>query len=70
MSTRQSAGNLAQALKELSIEWERTREVWRDVKANEFERKYLDPLPHEVTRAVGVVEELDALLRKVKHDCE
>jgi hypothetical protein len=70
MSTRASAGNLAQALKDLSIEWEQTKSAWRDIKSDEFERRYLDPLPHEVTRAVSVIEELDALLRKVKQDCE
>lgn len=70
MSTRTSAGNLAQALKDLSIEWEQTKSAWRDIKSDEFERRYLDPLPHEVTRAASVIEEVDALLRKVKHDCE
>jgi hypothetical protein len=70
MSTRPSAGNLAQALKDLSLEWAQTKETWRDVKSDEFERHYLDPLPHEVTRAISVIEEVDALLRKVKHDCE
>lgn len=70
MSTRSSASNLGQALKTLRIEWQQTRESWRDVKSLEFQEKYLDDLPSHVARAASVIEELDTLLRKVKADCE
>lgn len=70
MNTRVSASNLIQAAKELSAEWHRTKESWRDVKAREFEDKFLDPLPGYIARASRVMEEVDALLRKVRKDCE
>lgn len=70
MNTRASAANLAQAVKDLSIEWDQIKASWRDVKSREFEEKYLEPIPGQVARATSVIEEIDAILRKVKADCE
>ena len=65
-----SGANLAQALKELSMHWQSAREHWRDVKSQQFEKDYLEELPHLVARGTAAIEELDALLRKVGADCE
>lgn len=70
MNTRAIAANLSQATKDLSIAWQQTKSSWRDVKSTEFESRYLDPLPGYIVRAGSAIEELDALLRKVKADCE
>lgn len=70
MNVRVSASNLTQAAKELSAEWQRTKESWHDVKSREFEETYLAELPLAMQRAVTVIEEIDALLRKVKAECE
>jgi hypothetical protein len=70
MNTRATASNLAQAAKELSIAWQRTKESWRDAKSLEFETKFLEPLPGYIARSSAAIEELDAVLRKVKADCE
>jgi hypothetical protein len=70
MSTRVSAANLIQAMKDLSVEWQQAKEHWRDAKSHEFERHYLEPLPREIARATTAIEEIDALLRKVRSDCE
>lgn len=70
MNLRASGSNLVQALKELRAEWERTTEAWRDTKADEFEKNFLEDLPHQITRTTAAIEELDVLLRKVRLDCE
>lgn len=70
MNTRSSAANLVQAAKDLAIAWDQTKEAWRDVKSREFEENYLEQLPNHIARATAVIEEIDALLRKVKADCE
>ena len=70
MSARVSAANLVQAMKDLSLEWEQTKSYWRDGKSHEFERTYLEHLPREIARATSVIEEIDAVLRKVRSDCE
>jgi hypothetical protein len=70
MNTRVSGSNLSQAAKDLSIEWQHTKTIWRDLKSQQFEQKYLDPLPQHLARTMAVIEEIDALLRKVRNDCE
>ena len=70
MNTRSSAANLVQAAKDLSLAWDQTKEAWRDVKSREFEEHYLEQLPSHIARATAVIEEIDAILRKVKADCE
>ncbi|HEY2344238.1 MAG TPA: hypothetical protein VGH90_14435 [Chthoniobacteraceae bacterium] len=70
MSVRASGSNLAQALKNLMIEWGDTKMYWRDVKSMEFEKSYLEDLPQYVGRTAAVIEELDNVLRKVRSDCE
>jgi hypothetical protein len=70
MSTRSSAANLVQSMKDLSLEWQETKSSWRDVKSAEFEGAYLDLLPNHIARAMSAIEEIDGLLRKVRSDCE
>jgi len=70
MSTKGSASNLVQAVKNLAFEWEQTKSYWHDVKSQEFEKTYLQDLPTLATRATSVMEELDNLLKKVRSDCE
>ena len=70
MNVKGSAAHLAQAAKDLSIEWQETRAHWRDLKSQEFESNYLDALPSYIARAMAAIEEIDGLLRKVRSDCE
>jgi hypothetical protein len=70
MSNTESNATLLQAMKELSVQWQQTKGFWRDVKADEFEKKYLDGFPNLVARTSTAIDEITALLRKVQIDCE
>lgn len=70
MSARVSGSNLSQAVQDLLVEWDHTRAYWRDQKSLEFYEKYLEVLPDLVTKSNNIVSDVDALLRKVRHDCE
>jgi hypothetical protein len=70
MSHRVSSALLDEATKRLQSDWQSTRVMWTDAKSLEFEKTYLDPLPALVAQAGNAVEELNALLSKVRHDCE
>lgn len=61
---------LAAITKELSYQWQQTKEHWNDAKAEEFEQKYIDELLASVDRAVAVIDELDKLASKIRSDCE
>lgn len=65
-----SASNLHEAVKNLLTAWSEAKNCWRDVKSQEFEATYLDNLPNDAARAVTVINEIDALLKKVRRDCE
>lgn len=70
MNVNSSAANLAHAMKELRIEWERLGGYWRDAKREEFHQRYLEQLPHDVSRAALVIKEIGEVLDKVRRDCE
>ena len=70
MNIRVSAANLALAAKEISAEWQQTKNSWYDAKSREFEAAYLEELPRLMARAGAVIDELEMVLRKVKSDCE
>lgn len=70
MSALVSSSLLDEATKKLQTEWQQTRAYWTDAKSLEFHKTYLDPLPTLVAQAGLAVDELNALLSKVRHDCE
>ena len=70
MSSRVSSANLEECTKKLLAEWHDTRTQWTDAKSQEFARDYLEQLPSMVAQTRNVVEELDLLLRKLRHECE
>lgn len=61
---------LATLTKELLVNWTQTREHWRDAKAAEFEHRYLEELATSVDAAVLAIDKLDALVKKIRSDCE
>ena len=56
--------------RELSLQWNDTKNYWKDAKSQEFERHYLQDLYIGVDRAVTVMDKLDELLAKIQKDCE
>ena len=70
MNLSGSKSRLMAVTKELSLQWDQTRNYWKDAKSLEFERKYLSELFIGVDKTVTVIEKLDELLKKVRSDCE
>jgi len=69
VSSQVSSAGLVQLTKDLGVAWDETKASWRDQKAREFEEKFLTDLPHHVGRAAQAIEEINALLGKVRADC-
>lgn len=70
MTLSGSKSRLAGLTRELTLQWDETKNHWRDTKSLEFERRYLQELLAYVDRTVMVIEKLDELLKKVRSDCE
>jgi hypothetical protein len=65
-----SGARLGAITKQLSVEWQQTKEYWADAKSLEFEQKYMQELISSVDKTVTVIDQLDKLLSKIRHDCE
>ncbi len=70
MSVNAERARLIAISKELALRWAETKNYWRDARSQEFERRYMVELGAHVDRIVTVIEKLDALLAKVRSDCE
>ena len=66
MSLKASKAKLSRATKDIMGQWEDTRTSWRDVKAREFEREFIAPLPDSISSAIAIIDELDGVLTKIK----
>ncbi|MFM2169058.1 MAG: hypothetical protein RIS79_3429 [Verrucomicrobiota bacterium] len=62
--------NLTQNARELAERWHATKVHWRDSKALEFEKQYLEALPGMVNKTSVMLSELETLLKKIRKDCE
>ena len=70
MNLSGNKGRLIGLTRELMLQWDETKNHWRDAKAAEFERNYMVELSAHVNRATMVLEQLEELLTKVRSDCE
>ena len=70
MSLSGNKGRLVGLTRDISLEWAETKNYWRDVKSEEFDRRFMTELSLHVGRAVLVLEQMDELLKKVRSDCE
>ena len=70
MSLPNSRGRLVGISRELLQKWQETQEIWNDRKCLEFDRDYMQPLFDAVDNASSGIEDLDKVLKKLRHDCE
>jgi thymidylate synthase len=70
MSLAAHKTRLTSVSQELFNRWRETQHYWRDAKAQEFERVYIEELNSSVNTAAGVIDQLDRIIAKIKTDCE
>jgi hypothetical protein len=70
MNLSGSRGRLDLLTRELLRNWNETRNSWRDAKAGEFERLYMQELLARVGKAIEAAEKIDVILNKIREDCE
>ena len=64
-----NGAKLAAITKDLAHQWQQTKEHWRDAKSVEFERQYIQELLSSVEKAITVMDQVDKLVAKIRHDC-
>jgi len=70
MNLSGNRGRLIGLTRDISLQWDEVKNSWRDAKSEEFERRFMNELAAQTSRAVSVLEQLDKLLQKVRSDCE
>jgi thymidylate synthase len=70
MSLAANKTRLTSVTQELFNRWRETQQYWRDQKAAEFDRLYMEELNASVNAASGVIDQLDKIIAKIKKDCE
>ena len=61
---------LVMLTRELLTAWGETRQDWRDEKAIEFEKRFIEELNSGVNAAVTHVESLERILKQIHTDCD
>lgn len=63
-------GRLRRSTAKLKEAWLEAKEHWNDKASNEFEKKYLQPIPPQLTLTVAAVHKLAGVLEQAERDCE
>lgn len=70
MGVYEGRGTLAKALKSLEGRWAETAAEWDDIRAREFEQRFLVPLRQDLMNAVAAMDHMAVLMSKVRSECE
>lgn len=70
MGLYEGRGNLNKGLKDLMARWYMTRQDWSDVVADEFEKKYLEPMEVALKSAISAMDQMAQTLSRVDSDCK
>jgi len=70
MGVYEGRGTLAKALKTLETRWLETTSEWDDVRAKEFETKFLVPLRNDLMSAVAAMDHVAIVISKIRKECE
>lgn len=70
MSMNSAHNRLKRAERDLMLRWETTRQYWRDENAREFAERFLEPLMARSRAAHDALVHLEAVLNKLRRDCE
>ncbi len=69
MSVNDAHARLSKTRKEILTNWHELRGLWRDEAADNFEKSYIDPLETELRKSKLAMEQLGALIARIKNDC-
>lgn len=69
MSIRGSRSQLARAMQDLLLHWDRTRDSWRDQRAREFEVRVLEPLDQKVQHAAQAMDRMALGIQRARSEC-
>jgi hypothetical protein len=69
MGVPEGRSQLAEAMKQLKRQWNDTSSAWTDAVSEEFEETYLSPLETDARSAMAAMDQMAALLSRLREDC-
>ncbi len=69
MSTAVAQARLKDALKDLKLRFERTRQEWDDHASREFEERYLRPREAQVMAAMNAMARMGEVCAAARREC-
>jgi hypothetical protein len=63
------AAKLSEALKNLSLHWDETKDAWQDTACRRFEEDHLVPLEPKVRLSLDAVARLAEALERAQREC-
>ena len=70
MGVYEGRGTLAKALKQLEAAWSETLSSWDDIRAREFEERFIAPLRGELNSALSAMDQMAVLMTRIHSECE
>ena len=70
MGVYEGRGQLGKGMKELMAAWMETKTAWKDLNADRFEKKHVQPLEMDMRAAMSAMDVMSQLLAAIKRDCE
>ena len=70
MSIESSRGELTAAMAHLEEAWDEIQHLWRDNRARDFEKRFVQPLRPQSNVALSALGEISELLAQVRRDCQ
>ncbi len=69
MSVQSSRATIAKAVQDLHNLWLNTRGSWDDIVAEEFEKKYLEPMAQDFKPAASAMDHIGTVIANMRRDC-
>jgi hypothetical protein len=70
MGVHEGRGQLSEAMKQLRRQWSQTKSAWTDAVSDEFDETFLKPLELDARSAATAMDQMAALLSRVRQDCQ
>lgn len=65
MGVYESSAMLKQAVKDLNIVWEQTKNVWKDTKSREFEKEFMGQLSIQIKKAETALNNVGPIINRI-----
>lgn len=56
--------------RELLNKWNQSKDSWRDTKATEFEKRFMDELEASANHASTGIDNLERIIQNIRSECE